>query len=63
VIIGTDCIGSYKSIRSRPRRPRLLLEWFVYFVFSYIIDHCCFILITDVVSSTHAQGEVYQILW
>ena len=45
VIIGTDCIGSYKSIRSRPRRPRLLLEWFVYFVFSYIIDHCCFILI------------------
>jgi hypothetical protein len=30
VIIGTDCIGSYKSMRSRPRRPRLLLEWFVF---------------------------------
>ena len=30
VMIGTDCICSYKSMRSRPRRPRLLLEWFVY---------------------------------
>ena len=28
VVIGTDCIGSFKSIRSRPRRPLFYLEFY-----------------------------------